>query len=357
MNQKELTEYNIGENLDTIMNLDPRGYGVCRILYEASRRYTKEPLSMHAAKELVHLLEKDDIVYIITGFVLIPHKKAEMDGIISSMLLARALVKAFEAKPIILCPTDNIEAVRALSKTVGLHLYETVEEVKEYPVAMGVLPFTKDSKQAEIQSEEILAKGLPKAVISIEAPGRNALGVYHNATGNDVTEYEAKTDLLFEKLQQRGVWNLAIGDLGNELGMGTIAAHLKQFVPYAKEGRCSCGCEGGIAAVTQADHILTATVSDWGCYAMIAAIAFLKRDMDIMHTEELEREAMMAASNNGMIDMYGWLVPAIDGFELKINEMIVGLMRECISYPLKLEKTCKTWFEKTLELQFFESRE
>ena len=33
MTQKELTDLNIGENLDALANLDPRGYGVCRILY------------------------------------------------------------------------------------------------------------------------------------------------------------------------------------------------------------------------------------------------------------------------------------------------------------------------------------
>ena len=37
MTQYELTKYNIGEDLDSLMNLDPRGYGVCRILYPAAR--------------------------------------------------------------------------------------------------------------------------------------------------------------------------------------------------------------------------------------------------------------------------------------------------------------------------------
>ena len=32
MTNEELTLYNIGENLDSLMTLDPRGYGVCRIL-------------------------------------------------------------------------------------------------------------------------------------------------------------------------------------------------------------------------------------------------------------------------------------------------------------------------------------
>lgn len=357
MNQKELTDLNIGENLDNIANLDPRGYGVCRILYDASRKYTKAPLTMNAAKQLMSTLKEGDLVYIITGFVLIPHKKAEMDGIVSSMLFARALVKAFHVKPVIVCPEDNLEAVRNLASVVGLHLYEDIDELKEFPVSMGVVTFTKEIEEAGKQADEIISHGTPSAVISIEAPGMNEVGVYHNAIGKDVTEHEAKTDILFEKLQSMGVLNIAIGDLGNELGMGTIADQLETYIPYAAKGRCSCGCNGGIAVKSKADHIITATVSDWGCYGLIAAIAYLKRDIDIMHNEELEREAMIVASNSGMIDMYGWLIPAIDGFSLKMNELIVGLMRECISYPLKLEDTCKTWFEKTIELKFFEDRQ
>ena len=48
MNRDELEKRNVGENLDSLMNLDPRGYGVCRILYAGSRKVTGEPLTMHA---------------------------------------------------------------------------------------------------------------------------------------------------------------------------------------------------------------------------------------------------------------------------------------------------------------------
>ena len=40
MNRDELEKRNVGENLDALMNLDPRGYGVCRILYAGSRKAT-----------------------------------------------------------------------------------------------------------------------------------------------------------------------------------------------------------------------------------------------------------------------------------------------------------------------------
>ena len=126
------------------------------------------------------------------------------------------------------------------------------------------------------------------------------------------------------------------------MGMGTIKEHLEEYIPYAAKGKCNCGCNGGIAVATKADNIITATVSDWGCYGLIAAIAYLKKDLEILHTKEMEEEVMVVASRSGMIDMYGWLVPAIDGFGLSMNLSMVNLMRESVAYAIKLKKTCAT---------------
>ncbi len=356
MNQEELTIFNVGENLDSLMNLDPRGYGICRILYSAAREYTGEPLTINSAKKLIDTLREGDIVYIMTGFVLRPFKKAEMDGIVSTMLLARALVKGFNVKPVIICPEDNIEAVKNLAYVVGLHFHDTIEGLDEYPLSIAGIKFTKDSKKAEYQAEELMKKGMPSAVISIECPGANSKGIYHNAVGLDVTELEAKQDVLFAKLKERGVLNIAIGDLGNELGMGTLKEHLDEYIPYAAKGRCRCGCNGGIAAAIGADNIITATVSDWGCYGLIAALSYLKNDLNIMHTREMEEEAMKTASRSGMIDMYGDLIPAIDGCSMEMNSSIVSLMRETVKSAMELRKTCETWFEKVIELGFYEER-
>ena len=356
MTRKQITEINLGNSLDNLANLDPRGYGVCKILYDASRKYTGGPTSMNAAKRLAEAVGSDDIVYIMTGFVLRPYKKAEMDGIVSSVLLARALVKAFDAKPVIICPTDNYHAVKALSACVGLHLFEDMTELLEIPASMGVITFTKNKSEAEKEAERIIKTAPPKAVVSIEAPGENARGVYHNAVGLEVTELEAKMDVLFEKLQKLGILNIAIGDLGNEIGMGAIAETLEKYIPYASEGGCKCGCGGGIAVRTKADNLITATVSDWGCYAMIAALAYLKEDIDIMHTAELEKEAMICASRSGMIDMYGWLIPAIDGFGIEINASIVSLMRETVKSTLALGEKVEHWFSEVEKLGYFERR-
>ena len=102
-----------------------------------------------------------------------------------------------------------------------------------------------------------------------------------------------------------------------------------------------------------ADSLLTATVSDWGVYAMIAMTAYLLRTPDVMHTAEMEREMVVTASRCGMLDMYGWLVPAIDGIDVDYLCDLVGLMNRLVAYPLKLETITPTWFEKTIEKGFF----
>ncbi|WP_331655643.1 DUF4392 domain-containing protein [Lacrimispora sp.] len=354
MDRGGLEKRNVGENLDALMNLDPRGYGVCRILYAGSREQMGEPLTMRAAEKLCETVKENDLVYILTGFILLPHKKPEMDGMVSSLLLARALVMAFGAKPVIICPEDCVKSVKICAGVVGLHIYQDIGTVRELPLSMGVLAFTKNPARAVIEAEWLIKEGLPGAVISVEAPGSNENGVYHNAAGKDVTELEAKTDVLWEILRKKGILNIAIGDLGNEIGMGAIADHIKKYIPFTASGECVCGCGGGILAASRADHVITATCSDWGCYGLIAALAYLKRDMEILHREEMEEELMRVASRTGLIDMTGSLIPGIDGFNTRLNTGIVSLMRQCTAYTVRYSHNSDQWFGSVLKKGFFE---
>lgn len=355
MNQEELTILNVGQNLDNLMNLDPRGYGVCRILYDESRRLAGEPLTIHTAKKLMETVRDGDEVLIMTGFVLTPSRCAETDGIIGAMLLARALQKAFRAVPVLVCQEENVPAVRNLAPLMGLHLYGSVKEAKSFPFSMACLPFTKDPARASARADEIIVEGKPSVLVTTEFPGANARGAYHNAVGKSVTELEAKADILFEKLQKMGVPTISIGDLGNEMGLGTLGEHLNRYIPYAAPGGCSCGCGGGLAVATKADAVLTATVSNWGCDGMIAALAFLLKKPEVLHDGELLEETIRTASRSGMVNMDGSLEPAVDGFNVKMNVLILELMRECVLYALDYAhfEPGKTWFQKVLELGFF----
>ena len=297
------------------MNLDPRGYGVCRILYAGARKFTGEPISTHAAKGLIANIKKGEKVFILTGFVLHPWNEAETDGIISSCVFARFLMRAFDAKPVMIVPEQCKKAIKAIGNVL---YFKTTDDID-----------------------------------NIEAPGRNKNGYYHNAVGVNTSDLEAKFDILFMRCQKLGIFNLSIGDLGNEIGMAAIEDHIRKYVPYAELGGCKAGTGFGILASSAADNIITATVSDWGCDALMAATAFLIGKPQLLHNEEDQSAAMDAAAAVGMLDMYGEPRPYIDGIGKSINIPMLSMMKALIEYPATVEDKTDDWFKNTIKKGFF----
>ncbi len=324
MDKTELTLFNLGESLDNIANIDPRGYGVCRLLYKASREFTGKPLCLNAAEKLVKNLNNNDTVFILTGFVLHPYGKAETDGAISSVLLANALEKGIGAKCVIICPEDAVNGIRAVCDYLCC--------------SADIITFTKEKADAEYQSDILISEYNPKAVIAVECPGEDIDGRYHNARGVDVTDLQAKQDVLFDKLKGKGVLNIAIGDLGNEIGMSAIADCLGRDIPV-------------VPARTVTDNIITATVSDWGCYSLIAMLAFMLDNLNLLHGGELQKNIMNIACSNGLIDMNGGHIPAIDGLGEEITSSIVNLMKDLVCNTVKHKNICDYWFDKMIEIK------
>ena len=100
--------------------------------------------------------------------------------------------------------------------------------------------------------------------ISIERCGRSADGRPRNMRGVDVGNWTAPLDDLF----LGGPWTrLAVGDGGNEIGMGWLPAGLvARAVPNGET----------IACVTPCDHLVVAGVSNWGAYGLLAALAVVR---------------------------------------------------------------------------------
>ena len=244
----------------------------------------------------------------------------------------------------------------AVCEAVGLRSVLDAQELRATQGAVMARFFTKNAHEACSMADALISEAHPDAVISIECPGANARGVYHNARGFDVSDLEAKQDALFDRICEMGALNIAIGDLGNEIGMGAIASDLEKHVPYARKGACQCGCGGGIAARTSADNLITATTSDWGCYGMIAALAYLMGDAQIMHDTQIEQKALTAGAEAGLIDMYGEHIPAIDGFSLELNLSVVGMMRELVVSTLAHTDRCTDWFDRVSELGYFDGK-
>jgi D-glutamate cyclase len=102
--------------------------------------------------------------------------------------------------------------------------------------------------------------------ISIERCGRSGDGAPRNMRGEDISAFTTPLDDLF----LAGPWlRIAIGDGGNEIGMGSVPASLiGEFVSHGER----------IACATPADHLIVSGVSNWGAYALIGALAVLRAD-------------------------------------------------------------------------------
>ena len=103
-------------------------------------------------------------------------------------------------------------------------------------------------------------------VIAIERCGPAADGRSRNMRGTDISAFAAPLD----RLLSAGPWRtIAIGDGGNEIGMGSVARDLiARHVPLGE----SIGC------VIPADFLIAAGVSHWGAYALLAALALARPD-------------------------------------------------------------------------------
>ena len=114
-----------------------------------------------------------------------------------------------------------------------------------------------DLQAAEIEASQELTRLQPSAIVSIEQPGLAADNCYYNMRGEDISARCAYFD---PYMIQAPCPTLAIGDGGNEIGMGNIASALKDLDINA--------------AVTGCDELLVADVSNWGAYGLIALLGY-----------------------------------------------------------------------------------
>ncbi len=110
-----------------------------------------------------------------------------------------------------------------------------------------------DLESAMLEAAENLGRLNPTAIISIERPGLTADGRYYNMRGEDITP---RCGFFDPYLQLATCPTLAIGDGGNEIGMGNIASAISDLDINV--------------AVTGCDELLVADVSNWGAYGIIA---------------------------------------------------------------------------------------
>lgn len=319
------------DRIDRLINLDIGGRGVEK-LYPVARDIVGAPLAMAAARRLSGF-ESGDIVLFTTGSVSrawVSPNIGENDGPIGTAVLARTLQRAFGVVPVVTAEATLQRGICAVLQAAGFSVVSLEEAQRASQpggkIAVAVfLPFPTDDGEAEAAAGPLLDRLQPRAAVAIERAGRNSLGVYHNMRGVDFGMGRARTDLLFEEAQSRNIPLMAVGDGGNEIGMGMVTEAVRKFVPYGRT--CQCPCGGGIAARTSADVLVTAAVSNWGCYAIADCIAVLRKDPRLLHSVQLEKQLLLASVHGGLINAgEGVVDTGVDGLPMEVHIAVVQLL-------------------------------
>jgi hypothetical protein len=172
-------------------------------------------------------------ILIGTGFPVV--RTFETDGPVGAIAMYEALEK-LGATPTIVCGRPLSQALAA--------------RYRVHEISVG------DHDRREQEALEALQKYQPQAIISIERPGQAADGGYYNMRGESISEYTACFDS-FMNLSECPT--IAIGDGGNEIGMGNVAEALRDL--------------NIVPATTKCDELIIADVSNWGAYGLISFLS------------------------------------------------------------------------------------
>ena len=193
--------------------------------------YLAKGYFLRAAKQLV---KAKNTVLIGTGFPVLD--TFETDGPIGAIMLYNALLKLGKS-PILVCGDPLYSRLKP---------YFMVEKI----------PVNKLS-QAKEHAKKLLTKHQPDLVISIERPGLARNNKYYNMRGEDISDRCACFDFV---VSEASCFTLAVGDGGNEIGMGKVLDTLC-VLPITP-------------AITSCDELLVADVSNWGAHGLIALLGY-----------------------------------------------------------------------------------
>lgn len=173
------------------------------------------------------------IVLIGTGFPVV--ETFETDGPVGAIAFYETLEK-LGATPILICGKPISQAL--------------AERFRVYEIHVG------DDRRREYEARHALTAFRPDAVISIERPGQAADGSYYNMRGESISEYTACFDNF---MNLSDCPTIAIGDGGNEIGMGKVTAALEDL--------------NIVPSTTTCDELIVADVSNWGAYGIISFLS------------------------------------------------------------------------------------
>ncbi|MFZ7124959.1 MAG: glutamate cyclase domain-containing protein [Desulfobacterales bacterium] len=208
----------------------------------------------------------------------------------------------------------------------AIALYQVLEALGSRPVMVCGPPLSRllmnrfrlrelpilDREETRPFVERLLADEVPDLIVSIERPGAAKDGRYYNMRREDITDRTAKFDLM---LEHADCPCLAVGDGGNEIGMGAVSTAL-EHLPI-------------IPAVSSCDVLVIASVSNWGVYGVIAEMG-ARLGRDLFEWFNLEEIFDFLVSGGAVDGVTRSAAVSEDGFPLNVGMAVIGRLRDYI---------------------------
>lgn len=315
----------VAEGIDKLISIDITARGAINDLYPAARAQGDGPLTGLAADALHERLKTGDRVLLLTGW---PSRSwlleglTENDGPAGAAYLARALEEAYGVVPIIVTDYRLTMFSEVALRGAGLIVTNLEKALQSKPgppaaACAAVIPFTTEAELAREEAQRLLERLQPAAVISIEMPGRNKEGRYHNVSGREVpTHLVAKLDYLLETAGEAGVLTIGIGDGGNEIGMGNIEDTVKEVVPHGER----------VACCVKADYLIAACISNWGAYGLGAACLAKTGKPGLIDEIDIERIVRLCADAGAIDGLTATVSTLVDGTPVSMNKDVIDMM-------------------------------
>ena len=232
-----------------------------------------------------------------TGFLVIGAGRAETDGPLGARAICDA-VRLAGGRTCVVCDEPTLAVV-------GAAIGDSAE--------IAVMPVGGDG-QARIWSNVQRTRFRANAVGFIERCGRDAEGVFHSMHGADISAVTARADYLVSP----AVASFSIGDGGNEVGFGPYASVLRE--------RGITRWPSGSAV----GELIIASVSNWGGYALAAAIAWtagVRLDQVLPDRARLARRVDRLLDAGAVDGMSGLSEPKVDGRDLEAEAAVLDGLR------------------------------
>jgi hypothetical protein len=326
----------VGDNIDRLVTIELKNlampHNIVVPMYDAARAEGGgRPLSMRAAEGLIAKVKRHDVVFVVTGAGYAPGMPTgESDGPPGAASIARALYKGLGAVPVFVCENKHAGPIRASSEAATLMIRPPEAAKRGFGAAVETAP--DDQAAVAAWAHSLHERWNPKAIISVERLGPAPDGVIYNATAIPKGPETGIIDIaeVFYEAQRRSVFSIGIGDHGNEMGFGRIRDAVARIMP-----------KGDIlGTVVRTDVLFPCLMSNWGAYAIEAALAFLLKQPELMHGWKMEeriiRHCLDAGGLEAMWCTTDFIVDSADGeSSMAVVQLLNNMVRLALQPPTR----------------------